>query len=105
MTRTIRKFTRPEGLGSVTVEAYTDDGKVWRWTSDDQPPRLAVARSYGIPVDQDSQQAAREEYDKLPKPSPWEQFQMIQRAMAGVSAGMEGRELCDFIGGKSPPVQ
>lgn len=60
--RTTQEFTKTDRLtGHVfTSEAYTDDGKVWRWTSNDHvvPPDAAVA--YGIPIDPEVHNAARD---------------------------------------------
>ena len=56
-----RTFTKTEKYGRPhQAEAQTTDGKVWTWTSNGTPMDLDTAARYGIPVDPESQQVARD---------------------------------------------
>ena len=57
--RITKTFTcKRHGYTSSSV-AYTDDGKVWRWASNDRCVPLDAAKDYGIPIDLVAQSAAR----------------------------------------------
>lgn len=62
MNRTIRTFTNTDSLTrqTFTSNAYTDDGRVWRWASNNAVVPLDAAADYGIPVDAAAQAAARD---------------------------------------------
>lgn len=60
MARITKTFSRVDGQMTFMGEAYTDDGKVWRWTSNDAACPLDSAESYGIPVNVEAQRAARD---------------------------------------------
>jgi hypothetical protein len=98
MPRVTRTFSKPSGtnwMPAFESEAYTDDGKVWRWASNDAVVPPDSAREYQIPVDPAAQQAARdaevaavvERYKKAREnhvPSAEEQFEV--RAAFGPGA-------------------
>lgn len=64
--RETRTFSRTEFNFTYEGEAYTDDGKVWRWTSNDHCVPMDAAEDYGIPVDAEAQQAAlKVEFDQF----------------------------------------
>lgn len=58
--QTTQTFTRTQFGSTFTAEAYTTDGLVWRWTSNDAVVPLDAAADYGIPVDQAAQRVARD---------------------------------------------
>lgn len=63
VTRTFRKPMADKGPFAdkfFEAEAYTDDGKVWRWCSNDHVCPLDCLDEYGIPADKAAQQAARD---------------------------------------------
>lgn len=57
-----RTFTKTDALTGMefTSEAYTEDGKVWRWTSNGNPVPVDAAEEYGIPIDPVEHAKARE---------------------------------------------
>jgi hypothetical protein len=61
-TRTTKTFSKGMGTFRIESEAYTEDGKVWRWSSNDAPVPLDAAAEYFIPIDPAAQQAARDAY-------------------------------------------
>ena len=62
MNRTIRTFSHTDSLTRTTFtsDAYTDNGLVWRWVSNNAVCPLDAAAEYGIPVDAAAQAAARD---------------------------------------------
>ena len=60
MNRTIRTFTKTEFRNTFESTAYTDDGRIWRWASNNAVVPLDAAADYGIPVDVAAQTAARD---------------------------------------------
>lgn len=91
------KFSRHEG------EAYTDDGKVWRWVSNNAVITVKTCQEHDIPCDVVAQEKAYQEHlDKVlgdyrrnqpAVPSAEEQFEM--RAAFG-----EGADVVDVISGR-----
>jgi hypothetical protein len=59
-SRRVKTFVHPER--THCADAWTEDGLVWRWCSNDRPVPPDAAREYNIPVDQDAQGAAEKEY-------------------------------------------
>ena len=55
--RITREFTGPHGYKST---AYTDDGKVWRWQSNNAVCPLDSCQDHGIPCDEQVQEEARD---------------------------------------------
>jgi hypothetical protein len=87
MTRRYETFSKTDLGHTHSSVAYTDDGKVWRWKSNDKVLMLETCEEYGVPCDKVAQAAARsaeldkffEEYRKQRKnhqPSAEEQFEM-----------------------------
>jgi len=106
--RTIKTFSKTEHGHTFSSEAYTDDGKVWRWVSNNACCPLDICPEYGIPVDVEAQKKAREidldrelaEYRKAQKnrkPSAEELFEM--RAAFG-----EGATVVNVITGREIKV-
>lgn len=106
MTRTTRTFTATDELTKRTSEstAYTDDGRVWRWESNNAVVPLDAAARYGIPVDVAAQTATRDaenaaffaEYRRVNRnrrPSAEERFEL--RAAFG-----RGRTVVNVITGQ-----
>lgn len=60
MSRIIKTFEKHDRWSNNANEAYTDDGKVWKWTSNNAVCPLDACREYGIPVDVAAQKAARD---------------------------------------------
>ena len=62
MNRTTRTFNHTDSLTRTTFtsDAYTEDGLVWRWASNNAVVPLDAAADYGIPVDAAAQAAARD---------------------------------------------
>lgn len=59
-------FTKKDGCHTFTAEAYTTDGKVWRWTSNNQVAPVDACKEYKIPCDEQAQQEAKtKEIDKF----------------------------------------
>lgn len=60
MSRITRDFTSTDSLtkSSYTSTAYSDDnGRTWKWASNDRHVPLDACRSYGIPCDPVAQEA------------------------------------------------
>ena len=62
MARVTREFEHRHSGSVFKGEAYTDDGKVWRWVSNDSVIMLDVIRDYAIPADLAAQQEAYDKY-------------------------------------------
>jgi hypothetical protein len=60
MNRTLRTFSRTDFGHTHTATAYTEDGLVWRWASNNAVCPLDACQDYGIPVDAAAQAAARD---------------------------------------------
>jgi hypothetical protein len=69
LARPITKtFSHTDHGQTFTADAYTSDGKVWRWKSNDAVVPLDAAKDYGIPVDWAAQAKARaDEVDAVVK--------------------------------------
>jgi hypothetical protein len=104
MPRITKEFTKTEYGRTFTSTAYTDDGKVWKWDTNDRPVPLDAAKSYGIPIDPEAQKAAEDAYvdafiteyrdaRKNYQPSAEEQYEM--RAAFG-----SGKDIVDVITGQ-----
>jgi hypothetical protein len=65
-TRLVHNFVKPPSYAGgkpTDWEAYTDDGKVWRWVSNDRCLFDDCAAELGVPIDFEAQAAAREADD------------------------------------------
>ncbi len=56
--KTVKTFVKKSDK-TLDAEAYTTDGKVWRWTSNDRTCPLEACKDYGIPCDVEAQTQAR----------------------------------------------
>lgn len=90
--RTIRTFSKPNCNFNTDSEAYTDDGLVWRWCSNDAVIDIDICRDYGIPCDRAKQRQARsDQLDELltaivpHQPSAEEMFEMRAAFGPGVN--------------------
>jgi hypothetical protein len=59
MARRTETFTKSHSNWTFDSQAYTDDGKVWRWVETDRCCPLDSCESYGIPVDRAAQKLAQ----------------------------------------------
>lgn len=60
MNRTIRTFAKVEFGYVHKAEAYTEDGKVFRWASNNAVCPVDACQEYAIPADLAAQAAARD---------------------------------------------
>jgi hypothetical protein len=101
--RIIRKFKEKSSWATYS-EAYSDDnGRTWRWVSNDSVIMLQVCRSHGIPCDEKAQEEARDKYvDETLKnyrqnqpeiPSAEEQYEML-------AAFGPGKDVVDVVSGR-----
>jgi hypothetical protein len=58
--RITKIFTKTEYGTTFKAEAYTDDGLVWRWVSNNSVCPLDAAQQYGIPVNEAAQIETRD---------------------------------------------
>jgi hypothetical protein len=64
--RDTRTFTKTEYGTTFNSEAYTDDGKVWRWASNNACVPMDCYAAYGIPADPQAQaEAIRTDTDRF----------------------------------------
>lgn len=107
MSRIIREFilTQFHSDGPQVAEAYTDDGLVWRWASNDAPVPFDAADTYGIPIHRESQKLALQRYyDKVTADYRRAQSQRTpeqiaeERAMARAAHGPGRRIINVFTG-------
>ena len=62
MAKQIRTFSKTEYGHTFNYEAYTEDnGKTWKWTSNDACCPMDACEEFGIPCDKVAQQAALNE--------------------------------------------
>jgi hypothetical protein len=103
MPRIRREFSKVDGRSTFKSYAYTDDGKVWKWESNDRPCPLDACREYGIPVDVNAQRraervhidAAMAAYRASQPAVPSEEEQYEMRAAFGA-----GKEVVDVVTGR-----
>lgn len=104
MARITQTFRSNERFSNHEADAYSDDdGKTWRWCSNDQYVPLDACLSHSVPCDMEAQRAARDaqfaEFARQYKaqqpavPSPERQAEM--RAAFG-----PGVEVVDVISGR-----
>ena len=59
---TKRTFSKRDGSMTFTADAYSYNGKIWRWCSNDAPVPLDAAKEYGVPVDVECQRQALDQH-------------------------------------------
>lgn len=61
MARITKKFRKDLGWMKNDTHAYTDDGRVWRWVSNNRCCPLDACEEYGIPCHPPAQERAIKE--------------------------------------------